>query len=188
MSNRRRVSGSIISGAWIVAFGREFLIGRPPGETIEFLGQFLSPQSFFAGMVALGVGALVFCGWPIVVWLWKIPARRKERRLREIQLELERTQEFEENRTEETLKILDRLISLLQLGVQSEERRILQEKLQQHGLAVPDYAEMPHSSATWLSHAQLLRPHIEHYGYIATQKRFDALMTEHHIDAHEHNG
>ena len=79
MDTKRRVGGATISGAWIVGFGRE-LVKIPPDKTIAMLGDIISPHSFYSALTVLGLGGLVYFGWPAGQWAWQIPSRREARK------------------------------------------------------------------------------------------------------------
>ena len=65
MNIRFRI-GVSVSLASIIGFGREFILNRPPGDSLAVLWDVISPTSLYLMFVVVGVVFLLFFLWPVL--------------------------------------------------------------------------------------------------------------------------
>ena len=80
MHTKRRVGGSTISVAIIVACVRELFADSSPAVLVEILGDVISPQSLYLVVIVLSCGVLAYFGWPVFQWVCGIPKRWIQKR------------------------------------------------------------------------------------------------------------
>ena len=172
-------------------FGREFIIARPPGDTLKMVAEVVSPESLYLGLTILGIGGMVYFSWSGVEWVWGIPKRRRQRIRLALEKEERRIKEQEraaaaarelERRDEEALneravKRMERLQRLIrsqlnhshlttpgQYAENKAEIEILKRDFEAAGLGFPEGQEDPGEDRGWLAHISGLLPHVRRYG------------------------
>ena len=165
MDAKKRAGGATVSLAWIAGFGRE-LATLPPDKTLDMLGDIISPHSFYLALTVLGLGALVYFGWPVVAWTWTIPKRRDERaraaREQKQKTRLERKASIIEVITKLKELLRDPLLYSLQTAQRETQILVFQQRLINERVLPDSYRGK--SERELRSRLEAVLPYIIQYG------------------------